>query len=84
MAITPKEQGFNSSLNLPTNFRQIIFQGTVVDNQDPFMLGRIRVYPEDQNISNRLGSVTNWDETKDKWSDRDPFVFLPLLPYFVY
>lgn len=70
--------------SLPTNYRQIIFQGTVIDNEDPFMLGRIRVHPEDQSISNRLGSITDWNENKDKWTDRDPFIFIPLLPYFVY
>jgi len=80
----PSEQDYGKNIDLPTNYRQIVYQGTVVDSDDPFMLGRIRVYPEDQNITNRLGSVPNWNEDKDKWGDSDPFIFLPLLPYFIY
>ncbi len=75
----------NGSNNyLPKNFRQIVYHGTVQDTDDPFMLGRIRVYPEDQNITDKLNSVPGFDESKDKWKRNDPFVFLPLIPYFIY
>ena len=66
------------------DFRKIIYGGKVVDSNDPFMMGRVRVYPDNQNISDRLTSIPDWDESKDKWGVKDPFVFLPLLPYFVY
>lgn len=69
---------------LPLNYRQVFYQGTVVNNQDPFMLGRVRVYPEDQNIADRLGSIPDWVESRDIWTEKDPFVFIPLLPYFMY
>lgn len=64
--------------------RQVIFPGRCVDNQDPQMLGRIRVYPEQENVIDRKASVYDFNEQRDKWSEKDPFVFLPLLPYFIY
>jgi len=69
---------------LPINYRQIMYMGRCVNSKDPYMLGRARVYPEDQNIADRLKSIYNFNEEKDAWKDNDPFVFLPLLPYFLY
>ena len=57
--------------------RQIIYPGRCVNNQDPYLLGRIRAYPEDQNIADRIASVYKFNEETDKWSKKDPFVFLP-------
>ena len=70
--------------DLPKNYRQIMYMGRCVNSDDPYMLGRVRVYPEDQNIADRLASVYNFNEEKDAWNNNDPFVFLPLLPYFIY
>ena len=56
---------------------QILFQGTVVDNVDPRMLNRIRV--QVHGIEDKIPS--DWNE-KDKWTSKDPIVFLPLLPIF--
>jgi hypothetical protein len=60
---------------------KIIYFGRVIDNNDPKSIGRIRVEPDTEII--KYVYPENWDETKDKWSAKDPLVFLPLLPYYI-
>jgi hypothetical protein len=68
---------------------QQIFYGTCIDNDDPLMLGRIRVEPIIQNITAAEKTNLGFDEnskTPEKngpWSNLDPFIYLPFLPYFV-
>jgi hypothetical protein len=64
----------------------IFFQCKVLDTQDPMMLGRIRAVRLIDNIDDILKSVSDppWNQEKDIWTSRDPLIFNPLLPYFVY
>lgn len=64
----------------------IFFQCKVLGTEDPMMLGRIRAVRLIDNYDDILKSVTDppWNEEKDIWTSRDPFIFNPLLPYFVY
>lgn len=64
----------------------IFFQLKVLDIDDPLMLGRIRGVRLIDNYNDIINSITDpiWNNEKDKWTDRDPFVFNPLLPYFLY
>lgn len=66
--------------------KPIFYQCIVLDNQDPLMLGRVRARLVTDNYNDVLKSITNppWNEEKDKWGKRDPFIFNPLLPYYVY
>jgi hypothetical protein len=64
----------------------IFFQAQVIDNKDPMMLGRIRAKLLIDNYNDIIKSFNDpiWNEEKDKWTIRDPFVFNPLMPYFMY
>ena len=66
--------------------RPIFFQCLVLDNNDPLMLGRIRGTLVTDNYNDIIRSFDDppWNEAKDAWTDRDPFIFNPLLPYFIY
>jgi hypothetical protein len=66
--------------------RPIFYQLVVIDNRDPLMLGRIRATLLIDNYQDIIKSFDApvWNEQTDPWSDRDPFIFNPLLPYFVY
>lgn len=63
-----------------------IFEPAVVlDNEDPMMLNRIRARILTYDYESILRSISDppFNEEKDKWGDRDPFVFQALLPYYV-
>lgn len=63
----------------------IIYQCTVLNNQDPLMLGRVRAKINIDNLPDILKAIVspNFSE-KDIWTERDPLIFYPLLPYFLY
>lgn len=64
-------------------YSKIIFQANVFDDKDPLMLGRIRASAQTDNVQAIYNGIPDWDPVEGPWSTKDPFVFLPLLPYFV-
>lgn len=72
------------SSNIATN----IYPGVVWDNNDPAMLGRIRVVPvtssEKPDYNSYIKKISpDFNELTDPWTKNDPALFLPLLPYFI-
>ena len=65
----------------------IIFLGTVIDVDDPLNLGRIRVELKINNIPDVLKAAFNSIPLPTQnffWTNQDPFLMLPLIPYLVY
>ena len=78
----------NHHSSLPKKYTQVVNYGKVISNNDPMNLGRIRVEPvswqiEDQYSAFKVPFSLNFNE-KAWWKTEDPFVFMPLLPLFVY
>lgn len=69
---------------------QLLFYGKVLDANDPQKLGRIRALISPGDINNifripedKLNEQGNDIDDKYKWKREDPFVYLPLLPFFL-
>jgi hypothetical protein len=64
--------------------RQILFPGECIDSNDPLRLGRIRAVLKTENVLDREKGNENFGiKTYEEWDYNDPFVYLPLLPYFL-
>jgi hypothetical protein len=62
------------------NLDKIIYQGRVLNNQDPLMLGRIRAIAVNTVESQVLPE--DWTPSQE-WGPTDPLIFIPLLPYYI-
>lgn len=63
-----------------------IFYGYVLDNKDPLMLGRLRIFPRHETKSDLEPKDVKGNPlpvSSYAWKTNDPFIFLPLLPYYV-
>lgn len=69
----------------PQNIHQIIFPGYVLDDQDPMMLGRLRVIALTEVNTKRDTRTYGIDAVaeNEKWTNKDPLLFLPLLPFYL-
>lgn len=63
----------------------LFYQCVVLDDQDPMMLGRVRARLLTDNYLDMIKSFDPpFNEETDKWTTKDPFIFNPLLPFFLY
>lgn len=60
----------------------MLFQANVFNSDDPMMLGRIRASAQTDNVQAIYEAIPDWDPETDVWGPRDPFMYLPFLPYF--
>jgi len=66
------------------DLKQIVFKGECFDNNDPERLGRIRAYDKSEHKREKeSGNLKNGNNTIIPWSDNDPFMYKPLLPWFI-
>lgn len=80
-------------MNVNTNNEhQIIFPGEVISRHDPKVLGRIRARPiYSEYVAEMLKSVEKVYLREDErdlktefwWGEKDVFIFLPLLPFYI-
>lgn len=68
--------------------KQLIYFGTCLQEDDPQMLGRVRVLPFNDVEAAVISSNSKFKPDSKSlsdgpWSDIDPFLYYPLLPYFV-
>lgn len=71
---------------------KFFYISTVIDNEDTFLLGRVRCLPQDWPITGILKELDgegllnqNKSDVADKYkyTSKDPFVFMPLLPPYM-
>ena len=63
---------------------QLIYKGQCINNDDPMRLGRIRAILKTENQDDRETANENFGkQTYRNWDEKDPFVFKPLLPFFI-
>lgn len=80
-------------MSQPSNSYQnkLIYPGVVISNNDIMGLNRIRVKPETQYFRDYISSVPkeylkdDGSDLEEKywWGSQDPFIALPLLPFFI-
>lgn len=64
---------------------RILFPAKVINVDDPLMIGRIRAEIDSDRNIDIYSAITDppFNPLTDIWGDRDPFVFKPLLPYYI-
>ena len=74
--------------SLPKKYTQVVNYGKVISNNDPMNLGRIRVEPvswQNEDLYSAFKSQFGAPlSEKNFWTSQDPFVYMPLLPLFIY
>ena len=61
---------------------KILFRGIKKSSDDPKRLGRIRARPKNRRFFFIRVFTLEDGITPEEWSDRDPLVYKPLLPFF--